>query len=139
MSRFAAIKVVLAMSVAAGGYHYYQGRAAHEATGSAATDNGFVTVPPITGSSPGTVMVVAAQNCPHEDAQRADDLARSLSDKGIPVLRTHELQASVGDTDSEEAHHLMSVMNGPLPAVFINGRAKSNPAFAEVVAEFNRP
>ena len=28
------------------------------------------------------------------------------------------------------------IMNGPLPVVFVNGRAKSNPSLDEVVAEF---
>ena len=28
------------------------------------------------------------------------------------------------------------IMNGPLPIVFFNGRAKANPSLDEVVAEF---
>jgi hypothetical protein len=28
------------------------------------------------------------------------------------------------------------IMNGPLPAVFVNGRAKSNPSADEVASEF---
>jgi hypothetical protein len=32
-----------------------------------------------------------------------------------------------------------AVMTGPLPIVFVRGRAKGNPTIKEVVAEFNSP
>jgi hypothetical protein len=107
-------------------------------SGPASSANGFVALPPANGQGSGTVFVVAAQNCPHEDARRADLLAEELSQKGIPVKRVHDVNFSITRMPGQEVlDRLNLIMNSPLPIVFVNGRAKSNPSLDDVVAEFN--
>lgn len=67
----------------------------------------------------------------------AERLASLLSSNGIAYRR-----ATAADynnlTSQEEANRVLAVMNGPIPIVYVNGRAKSNPAPDEVVAEYHR-
>jgi hypothetical protein len=131
-------KLLLILAVA-GGYHYWkthnEGATPAGADASITSENGFVALPPMEGGNTDAVMVVAAENCPHEDAQRADGLAQALSEQGIPVVRTHNVSFNqIGS--SEEAGRITSIMNGRLPVVFVRGRAKSNPALEEVIAEY---
>ena len=97
---------------------------------------GFVAVPPPNGAPANTVMVVAAENCPHEDAQRADRLTAELKGCGIPVQRSHQVSFTIDSPDASVPERISSVMNGQLPIVFINGRAKPNPSLNDVIAEF---
>jgi hypothetical protein len=131
-------KLLLILAVA-GGYHYWkthnEGATPAGADASITSENGFVALPPMEGGNTDAVMVVAAENCPHDDAQRADGLAQALSEQGIPVVRTHNVSFNqIGS--SEEAGRITSIMNGRLPVVFVRGRAKSNPALEEVIAEY---
>lgn len=81
--------------------------------------------------------MLAAKNCPGEDAKRADRLAADLSRKGIPVERTNSARFSLSSPlESDVRTRLSQIMEGPLPTVFIDGRAKSNPSVDEVIAEF---
>ena len=105
--------------------------------GAAVNERGFATLPPVDGQNSGTVFVVAAQNCPHEDAQRADRLAEDISREGIPVQRVNTVNFSfLSAPDNSTMERIDQVMTGPLPIVFVAGRAKSNPSLEEVVAEF---
>jgi hypothetical protein len=88
------------------------------------------------GQSPAAVLVVAAEDCPHEDAQRADRLAEDLSRNGVPVLRTHHIGFTLAGADGDQLERINVVMKGPLPIVFVRGRAKANPLLKEVLAEF---
>jgi hypothetical protein len=79
------VRALILLCVAAGGYNYWK----HHHVGSrgssaqsVAASGDFVTLPPVEGQRPQIVFVVAAENCPHEDAQRADRLAEALSQKG---------------------------------------------------------
>ncbi len=102
------------------------------------TTNGFVLLPPAQGQNATTVYVVAAEECPHEDSQRADLLAKDLAQKGIPVERIHNVSFIVNNPqDNSAMQRVAPIMEGTLPVVFINGHAKSNPSLNEVVAEFN--
>src|SRR5262249_22662943 len=104
-----------------------------------ADENGFVQVPPPANQSPDTIYVLAAENCPKEDAQRADRLAATLANEKIPVVRTHSIAFnSVPMDDPNIAKRLEAVMNGPLPIVFVRGRAKGNPELDEVLAEYRK-
>jgi hypothetical protein len=94
-------------------------------------------MPRIEGSSARRVLVVAARNCPRAEARRADRLAAALADLGIPVARGHQVRFTLdGPVDGDTVNRVSGVMNGPLPIVFVNGRAKANPSLDEVVAEF---
>jgi len=83
------------------------------------------------------VYVIAAENCPHEDAQRADRLAAALSEEHIPVQRSHHVGFSAIH-DNAEAARVNTVMNGELPIVFVHGRAKSNPTLEDVQNEIKK-
>ena len=134
------IKALIVISIAGGGYNYWKQH--HENLGQIEADStigetGFASLPPVDGQRPRIVFVVAARNCPHEEAQRADRLADDLSRDGIPVQRTDGVHFSFTDPpDSATMDRINKVMNGPLPIVFINGRAKSNPSLEEVTSEF---
>ncbi len=134
------LKLLIVIGIAGGAYHYWQ---QHHSAGTAAAEsaapsrNGFVALPPADGHNAKVVYVVAAENCPHEEAQRADRLASDLSREGIPVTRTHDINFTLAAADSAQVDHIKSVMNGPLPIVFVRGRAKSNPTLDEVVAEYD--
>ena len=133
------IKLLIVLGVMGGSYQYWKTHHSADSTDTAvevASDNGFVILPPASGASAKTVLVIAAQNCPHEDAQRADSLADDLSRKGIPVDRTHNISFEYSGSDGSMAERIMSVMNGPLPIVIVGGRAKGNPSLEEVVAEY---
>ncbi|GLQ98847.1 hypothetical protein [Dyella mobilis] len=135
--------LLLLLCIAGGVYHYKYADHPNSVTsvgnvddGSAADEHGFVQLPEVIGFDTSRVMVVAAENCPHADAQRADHLAEALRDRGIPVSRTHEVRFNPAHIDMAVAQRIPSVMEGALPIVFIHGRAKGNPSLDEVVAEY---
>ncbi|HEY8096414.1 MAG TPA: hypothetical protein VIE65_10040 [Methylobacter sp.] len=135
------IRLLIIIGIASGGYTYWKEHrtpTAQVESDPAASENGFASLPPAEGQDSQMVFVVAAENCPHEDAQRADRLTEELSQKGIPVERTHNVNFRLtSPPESSVMERMTSIMNGPLPIVFVNGRAKSNPSLEEVVAEFN--
>jgi hypothetical protein len=102
-----------------------------------ADENGFVDLPQAQGQNPDTVYVVAAVNCPHEAAQRADRLAKGLGDEGIPVIRTDNVGFSAPGLDASALRRLNAIMNGPLPIVFVRGRAKSSATLRDVESELH--
>jgi hypothetical protein len=100
-----------------------------------ADENGFVALPQAQGQDSGTVYVVAAVNCPHEAAQRADHLAADLRSQGVPVVRTSNVSFA-GSMDESTAKSMNAVMNGPLPIVFVHGRARPGATLQDVQAEY---
>lgn len=136
------LKVLILVGLIGGGYNYYSHR--HDISSPSESgisleenENGFITLPPATGQIAGTVYVVAARNCPHDAAQRADRLAEALTQDGIPVQRADSIGFfAQSPVDSAVMDRMMQIMNGPLPIVFISGRVKSNPTLKDVVAEF---
>lgn len=134
------IRALIAIGVAGGFYSYWKHHHEHAAviaSGPSVSANGFAALPPVDGQDSATVFVVAAQNCPHEEAKRADRLAEDLARRGIPVERTHDVRFHFSSPPESAVMERMSgIMNGPLPVVFVHGRAKSNPSLEEVVAEF---
>jgi hypothetical protein len=124
-----------------GGYQMYSQHQAARALRDvlASSDaNGFVDVPPPVNQDAETVYVVAAQNCPHAAAQRADRLAKQLGAQGMPVVRTSQVSFRPQQVDRAMMSRLNVVMNGPLPLVFIHSRAAPNPEPDRVVAEYYR-
>lgn len=125
-----------------GGYqmysHHQEARALQDVLASSDT-NGFIDVPPPVDQDADTIYVVAAQNCPHAAAQQADSLARQLGAQGMPVVRTNQVLFRPQQVDSATISRLNVVMNGPLPLVFIHGRAAPNPELDRVVAEYHSP
>jgi hypothetical protein len=105
-------------------------------------ENGFVPMPAApAGQVADTVYVVAAENCPLEDAQRANRLTEDLARAGVRVLRTSQAQFNFSASSPGELAHMQevtaAVMNGPLPVVLFHGRATSNPKLGDVLAEYH--
>ena len=101
--------------------------------------NGFIALPALENAGSKQVVVFAPENCPSEDAQRADALARQLAQRGIPSTRSHDVSFTSTDPDPSIGARLNSVMNGQLPIVFVNGRGKANPTLEQVMAEYSTP
>lgn len=140
------IKLLLLLAIGGGGYEYWQG---HEAAGGslasvfggdatvAASAGGFVPVPMPDGMSPHGVVVFAPENCPSDAAQRAYALVSDLGSRGVPVMRASA--ASFDNLpDAATAERVRTVMEGQIPVVFVNGKAKANPSVQDVLAEYRR-
>ncbi|MDR0181430.1 hypothetical protein [Lysobacter arvi] len=105
------------------------------ADGSDESAQGFRPIPMPDGVPSRGVIVFAPQHCTSDAARRTEELVRHLSRHGVAYVRTD--QASYSRLGSpEEATRVTAVMNGPVPIVYVNGRAKANPTPQEVVAEF---
>ncbi|WP_447940640.1 hypothetical protein [Pseudoxanthomonas mexicana] len=102
---------------------------------SAASRHGFVDIPLPDGQSGHHVVIFAPANCPSDAAQRAEALARRLDDAGIPYTRSQSANFSTLSSQ-DDANRVMSVMNGPIPVVFVRKRARANPDAEAVVAEY---
>jgi hypothetical protein len=101
--------------------------------------NGFVPVQTPPGTLPDNVIILAALNCPSSAAQRADSMAKRLTELGIPNTRANHYSASIADRDQLPLLQRTSVvMNGEIPIVIVNGMAKANPTVDEVASEFRR-
>lgn len=135
------VKILVALGIVGSGFHLWnqhQSNVALAAVLATADAYGFVDLPAAEGQSADTIYVVAAQNCPHEAAQRADRLARDLGDKGFPVVRTNAVNFSTRGIDADGAKRLNAIMNGPLPIIFVHHKAKSAASTEDVVAEFRQ-
>jgi len=97
--------------------------------------HGFVDIPLPDGQSGHHVVIFAPANCPSDAAQRAEALARRLDDAGIPYTRSQSATFSTLSSQ-DEANRVTSVMNGPIPVVFVRKRARANPDPEAVVAEY---
>lgn len=125
--------------VIAVGFHYWTNNQNQELIQAPQSPNGFVEVLMPSGFKNSTVYIMAPKNCPKEAGQRADALERGLRDLGIPVKRSSS--GSVGPQDSTEEQHnkfkrTVAIIKGEIPAVFINGMAKSNPHLDEIISEY---
>ena len=133
-----ALKLLALVAAVALAIHWWRGRG--EGIGGATSPNGFVSVVMPNGAPRNTVIIFAPLNCPSDAAQRADTLANELTSRGIPNVRSNSYDATVTNpTANEEANiqRTHDVVNASVPAVFINGRAKANPTFKEVIAEYS--
>jgi hypothetical protein len=137
-------KFLIAAALVGVAYLIWHRHQAHvEAAAIAAiTDNrGFIELAPPSGASTKEVLIVAAQNCPHEGAQRADSLAREMAERNISYRRSSSVSFDVPPDVDEKFLETFSkqhnaIMSREVPLVFVNGRVKSNPDLDEVVAEY---
>ena len=97
----------------------------------------FVPMPMPDGMPSRGIVIFAPANCPSDAAQRADAMARYLSGRGIAFVRSSAAEFS-NLSSREEAERVRSVMNGPIPVVYVNGRARANPRPEDVEAEYRR-
>ena len=98
--------------------------------------NGFISIPTPSNLNANTVIVLAAENCPKEDAKRADKLATELGSHDIPFTRAHSANFQLMNPDPLVVKRIDILMNGALPIVFVSGRAKNNPTLDEVLWEY---
>ena len=135
------VRLLIAVGVAGSGYAYLKYQHENEPlleTRPVVKKTQFASFPPADGHIRGKVYVVAMENCSSEEAERADKLAKDLELKGIPVVRTNAIGFSNVDTsDTRLKQRMDKMMSSPLPLVFINSHAKSNPTLEEVVAQLN--
>jgi len=104
-----------------------------------ANGNGFVPVQMPDGAPLNTVLILAALNCPSDAAQRADAMARTLTEKGIPAIRSSNTSFSAMARTKQQIDLLngsVVVSNGALPIIFVNGMGKANPSVEEVVSQY---
>jgi hypothetical protein len=108
-----------------------------EAAGEAASRQAsrFVALPTSNFGRSATVVVLAAEGCSEDAAQRADTLASELSRRGVAVTRAHDIRFEQLDPRVDDVAQINAVMNGTLPVVLVRGRARNNPTLDEVLAE----
>ncbi len=141
MTRLAQLLLILAL--VGGGYQWWKSheRASFERKVLAsANHNGFVPVEMPDGAPANTVVILAPLNCPREAGQRAEALAKRLTEMGIPNLKTNHY--SVQDVRLERFDALNRtavILRGEIPIVMINGRGKANPTIDQVTAEYGVP
>ena len=97
--------------------------------------HGFVDIPMPDGVPARGVVVFAPANCPEDAGRRADAIARHLESAGVPYRRSSSARYS-HLASADDARRVMAVMNGPIPVVYVNGRARANPSPQDVVAEY---
>jgi hypothetical protein len=117
-------------------YHGHQRAALQREMGALADENGFVPVQMPNGLPRGMVVILAPVNCPSAGAKRADDLAGRLRALGIPAVRANQYRAEVRRDNRDSLERAAAVLQGDVPAVFFNGKGKSNPTAEEVVDEY---
>lgn len=135
------IKFLFVLGLLGYGYHWWHGKGAAEVEARSPSPVGFISVVMPDGARPNTVIILAPENCPSDAAQRADALSSQLTQARIPNARSHSYSANLVDSSDKERAALqraVDVMNGEVPAVFVNGMAKANPSFDDVVSEYRR-
>jgi len=139
------IKFALILGVGYGGYLWWTGQdALHPFAAkitAEASPSGFLPVAMPDGAGDNTVVILAPLNCPSDAAVRADELSSRLTRLGIANVRQNRYQSSAVNATSEQRAALdraVNVLNGEIPAVFINGMGKANPTTEEVAAEYER-
>jgi len=110
------------------------GNAAAKTSEAAASEAGFVMLKPEEATNR-SVVIMAAPNCPREEAVRARALAASLQAAGIPNEIRSEISFQI--TDEKEAARIQKFMGEVTnPLVLVRGRAKGNPTLDAVIAEY---
>ncbi len=135
------IQWVIVLAAAWYGYQWWQDYRSAEATKALATASGFVPAAMPSGARRNVVQILAPLNCPSEAAQRADALAAALTRMGVPNERTSNFSLNIDDPTAEQraaVDRAVAVLNGEIPAVFVNGMGKANPSADEVLAEYQR-
>jgi len=136
------LQIVFVIAVAFVAYKAWSGHREQQRFEAAKDGAGFVSVAMPSDASPGTVVILAPQNCPSAAAQRARTLAQELTHRGIPNQISSHYAASIESPTEEDLvllRRAATVLNGEIPAVFVKGRAKSNPTADEVASEYGVP
>ncbi|HEV2444042.1 MAG TPA: hypothetical protein VGT07_16080 [Steroidobacteraceae bacterium] len=98
--------------------------------------NGFVPVLAPVGVRSDTVVILAPLNCPRAGAQRANALAKYLTEHDIPNVRSAEYSVTGAGANAMQMQATDAIATGTLPVVLLNGRGEDNPAPWQVAAEY---
>jgi len=101
--------------------------------------HGFTEVLMPKGARNDVVYILAPKNCPKAAGQRADALEMALRSQGVAVVRSSSGSLNVIDQTPDSKRkfdNAMAIINGTIPAVFVNGMASSNPQADEVFAQW---
>jgi hypothetical protein len=134
--------LVVAAVVGLAGYAVWHSHRVHverKATEAITDARGFMEFSPPSGTKTNEVVILAAQNCPHDGAVRADRMAKEMAERHVRFIRTSNasFQPSPDDDIDQFMKQHNDVMNSDVPIVFVNGRVKSNPDIDEVLAEYD--
>ncbi len=135
------LKILILIGVLGFAVHMWKNHEARRSLAAHTSPNGFIGVVMPAGVPGNSVVILAPVNCPSDAAQRADALAARLSDLGIPNVRGSSYSVNIDNPTREQdaaMKRAVSVLEGEIPAVFLNGMGKSNPTVEEVVAEYER-
>jgi hypothetical protein len=101
---------------------------------------GFRDILQIDGVNPLVMTVLMPCGCPLEAGQRGRALVAKIKAAHIPVTASAEVHATIKARSKAELDAKMemmnSVMTGETPIVLYKGRAKNNPTFEDVLAEY---
>ena len=112
--------------------------AADAAATAGARTSRFVALPTSNFGRSASVVVLAAEGCSEDAAQRADTLTGEPSRLGVPVVRAHDIRFEQLDPRVDDVGRINAVMKGTLPIVLVRGRAGNNPSLDEVLAEYRQ-
>ena len=105
-----------------------------------ASRSGFIDAVQPDGTSPYVVTVLMPVGCPLEAGRRGRALIDKLKAANIPVTASSTARTTVkAHTKAEfdaKMERVNRVMTGETPVVFFKGRAKNNPTFEDVLAEY---
>lgn len=136
------VHVLIIVAVAFLAYNQWAGDPDfEELVAESGTENDFIPAMMLDGARPDTVYIMTPKNCPSEAAQRAQRLAEQLDERGIPNVRRDHFSAKVTSPTDEEMKlldHTTAIIDGEIPAVFVNDMGSVNPSVQEVVGEFER-
>jgi hypothetical protein len=135
------VKVLLVLALGVGGHHmwtrYHTAKAPAEVFES--SPGPFLHTAMPGDAKANTVLILAPVNCPSKAAKRADALAAQLTQMGIPNSRGNSFQLHVRSPSPEvqaDMQRAGQILQGEIPAVFVNGMGKSNPSAEEVAAVY---
>ena len=104
-----------------------------------ASPNGFIPVVMPDGAAPDTVLIFTPPDCPSKALNRARALQEKLAGLGVPYAATSSYALSdAGRFGEADVRRTKAVLEGTIPAVFVNGMARANPDFQQVAAEYER-
>ena len=104
-----------------------------------ASVNGFIPVVMPDGAAADTVIVFTPPDCPSRALNRTRALQEKLTGLGVPYVATsHYSLTGVERFNEGDITRTKQVLEGTVPAVFVNGMGRANPDVHKVAAEYER-
>ena len=133
------LRVVFAIIAVASGVAFVKWRDASIYNIPEASVNGFIPVVMPDGAHANTVIVFTPPDCPSRALNRARSLQEKLTGLGVPYVATSSYSLTgVERHDEADIQRTKAVLDGTIPAVFVNGMGRANPDAHQVAAEYER-